>query len=85
MFNEDFNIIEYAIGSVYDRHIWEKPHIDENSKDCYESVFRHSDEIKKYASEHRDPKTKKQSVSGYEGVVWADKLILDIDREGDLE
>ena len=88
MYN-NYNIIEYAIGSVYDRHLFrtssEKPPLEKNSKDCYESAFRHSDEITQYYNTHIDPKTGKGKVAGYRGAVWADKLILDIDRKGKLD
>ena len=32
-----------------------------------------------------DPKTKEKTLKGYDSAVWADKLILDVDKEGDLD
>ena len=82
MFNKDYDIIEYAVDSVYDRHKFlkssEKLILNDNPTDCYESVFRHSEDIVEYYE-------KNEKVAGYAGAVWADKLVLDVDKEGDLE
>jgi len=85
MYNKDYNVIEYAIDSVFDRHIFLKPTLKSNPTDCYESVFRHSEDITEYYKTNKDKKTGKNTLAGYTGAVWADKLILDIDKEGDLE
>ena len=53
-------------------------------KDCYYSIYRHSDEIIRYYQTHTNDKGK-LTLEGYHDSVWLDELVLDIDIEGNLE
>jgi len=84
--NSQFNIREYALGSVSSRNRFEGLDFAETQygkRDIFQSNFLHSDQIEKYA----DSQTFKEgyrTVKGYMGVVASDSLKIDVDVEGDL-
>jgi len=84
---QKYNVIEYAEGAP--SHVGKFHKVtnlpDSNGKkDCYYSVYRHTDEIIHYYQTHTNDEGK-LTVEGYHGSVWLDEFVLDIDIEGNLE
>lgn len=81
MYNENFNIVEYAMNSKKNRHhfknITNQNVFEETDKDVIKSVYHHSAEITDYFK-------KNGHIRGYAGSVWTDSLVLDIDNDTDL-
>jgi P4 family phage/plasmid primase-like protien len=81
-----FNIREYAINDVYERNQFHNTSFGETLKgerECYESLFLHTQDLISYAK-LKELETKKKSVRGYQGVVASDALIIDIDNKDNL-
>jgi len=81
MYNE-YIFTEYSKGKR--RHKFHKL-TDKNvckptDKDCFNSIFLHSKELKKYYNEHTNDKGN-NTLSGYDKSVYADCITLDIDNE----
>lgn len=88
-----FNVVEYATKkSAKDGHeyfdrlnfylVGETPKF--NTKvDYYRSHFLHSSEIEEYCKTHLN-KHGNNTISGYEGAVWIDEVVFDIDNGKDV-
>lgn len=81
MYNEEFNIVEYASNNKKNRHhfhnITDQNVFKETDKDVIKSVYYHTTEIEDYFE-------KNGNIRGYAGSVWTDSIILDIDNDTDL-
>ncbi len=84
--NSQFNIREYAIGSVNNRNRFESLDFADTlqgKRDIYQSYFLHSAQIINYANTHFTP-TGEKSAAGYKGVVATEWLKADIDEKNNL-
>lgn len=82
LYDETYNLIEYAEGGAY--HNCDFKNINDSvnvagKNDCYHSIFLQSEEIKKYSDSNIIEG--KKSVTKYAGSVWAKELIIDFDME----
>ena len=82
-YNSRFNVVEYAIGNVGNRHIF-KTTDDEmqaaSGKELYRSHYIFTDEIIEYLKIHRNEKGD-STLAGFDGELTIDELVIDIDDE----
>lgn len=84
-YNSKFNVVEYAKGKVKWRNYFHKYDDKiklETGEELYRSYYLHSEEIIEYYNTHCNDKGK-NTTAGYDGDIWLDTLVIDIDGADD--
>src|SRR5712671_3981877 len=82
-----FNIREYAIEGLHNRHRFETPSFQSSligKAQTFQSVFLHSDKIKQHL-EDQFTETGKRSITGYRDKVAVDYIPIDVDSKVNLQ
>ena len=82
-----FNIREYAIEGLHNRHRFESPSFQSTligKAQTFQSVFLHSDKIVKHL-EDQLAETGKRSIAGYSDKVAVDNIPIDVDSKENLK
>jgi hypothetical protein len=85
--SKKYNVVEYATPSLFKRHQFKTNNEDvepQQEEELYRSHFLHSKEIKDYFRTNKNIDGK-NTISGYDGSVFLDYFILDIDDEDNLQ
>ncbi|MGE5497407.1 MAG: primase C-terminal domain-containing protein [Syntrophothermus sp.] len=84
--SQSCNLAEFAVETLANGHKFYLPETDlphSEQGEMYRSVYLYSTDIIDYYNTHYTDGGNK-TIEGYEGIVWIDKLIIDIDDDRDL-